>query len=135
MRWMNEEKTILLIEIDGISRVLEPGLDGWEKYSSLPDIETYQPPIIPEPDPAELLAAERAAMVCTPAQMRLTLLAAGLLDQVQAIANSDPQAIIVWEYATQIVRSSPFIDALGGDNGFTPEQIDEIFRAAMQVQT
>jgi hypothetical protein len=29
--------------------------------------------------------------------------------------------------------SSPLIDALGGPNGFVDTQIDEIFRAAMQV--
>lgn len=73
-------------------------------------------------------------MVCSPAQMRLELLAAGLLDQVQSIADSDPAASIVWEYATRIERTSHLVDALGGQNGFTPEQIDDIFRAAMQIE-
>ena len=87
----------------------------------------------PEPTPKEILAAERAAMRCTPAQMRLALHRLDLLQQVQAIADGDPEASIVWEYATQIVRTSPLIEALSGD--FTPEQIDEIFRAAMAVET
>ena len=91
----------------------------------------YVPP--PEPTPEEILAAERAAMVCTPAQMRLALHRMDLLQQVQAIADGDPEASIVWEYATQIVRTSPLIEALGTD--FTPEQIDDIFRAAMAVET
>lgn len=86
-----------------------------------------------EPTDEELLASERAAMRCSPAQMRLTLHRMGLLAQVQAIADADPEASIVWEYATVIERNSPLIEALGGDNGFTPEQIDDIFRAAMQV--
>jgi len=86
-----------------------------------------------EPTPEQALAAERAAMACTPAQMRIALLDAGLLDQVQAVAESDPKAAIVWEYATRIIRTSPLIEALGGD--FTPEQIDDIFRAAMAVET
>lgn len=85
------------------------------------------------PDPAEALAAERAAMVCSPAQMRLTLLAAGHLATAQAIADANPEASILWEYATQFKRTSPLIDALGGPNGFTPEQIDDLFRAAMAV--
>ena len=72
---------------------------------------------------------QRAGMVCTPAQMRLTLHRMGLLTQVQAIADADPEASIVWEYATRIERDSPLIEALGSD--FTPEQIDDIFRAAM----
>ena len=91
----------------------------------------YVPP--PEPTPEEILAAERAAMICTPAQMRLALHRMDLLAQVQGIADSDAEASIVWEYATQIVRTSPLIEALGSD--FSPEQIDDIFRAAMAVQT
>jgi hypothetical protein len=92
--------------------------------------ETY---VAPTPDPAEALASERAAMRVSPAQMRLSLHRAGLLAQVQAIADADPEASIVWEYATVIERNSPLIEALGGANGFTPEQIDDIFRAAMQA--
>jgi hypothetical protein len=86
-----------------------------------------------EIDPAKGLSAERASMICTPAQMRLALHRMGLLAQVQAIADSDPEASIVWEYATSIVRTSPLIEALGAD--FTPEEIDDIFRLAMAVQT
>ena len=67
---------------------------------------------------------------CTPAQMRLTLHRAGLLSTVQTIADSDPEAKILWEYATQIIRNSPFIDALGSAS-FTPEQIDDLFYTAM----
>ena len=92
-------------------------------------------PPIPTPTPEEILAAERAAMVCTPAQMRLALHRMGLLAHVQGIADSDPEASIVWEYASQIIRNSPLIEALGGPQGFTPEQIDDIFRAAMAVET
>lgn len=88
---------------------------------------------VPTPTPEEALAAERSAMRCTPAQMRLTLHRMDLLTQVQAIADADPEASIVWEYATVIERTSPLIDALGGPNGFTDTQIDDIFRAAMQV--
>ena len=87
----------------------------------------------PTPTPEEALAAERAAMRCTPAQMRLTLHRMGLLTRVQDIADADEEARIVWEYATVIERTSPLIDALGGPNGFTDTQIDGIFRAAMQV--
>lgn len=87
----------------------------------------------PEPTPEELLEQERAEMRSSPAQMRLALHRLGILTQVQAIADSDPEASIVWEYATTIERTSPLIDALGGPNGFTPEQIDDIFRTAMEI--
>lgn len=87
----------------------------------------------PEPTPEELLAQERATMRCSPAKMRLALHRLGLLIQVQTIADSDPEASIVWEFASVIERTSPFIDALGGPNGFTAEQIDDIFRTAMEI--
>lgn len=70
---------------------------------------------------------------CTPAQMRLTLHRAGLLATVQAIADSDPEASIVWEYATMIVRDSPFIAALSAASGLTDAQIDALFIEAMAV--
>lgn len=76
---------------------------------------------------------DRSKMNCSPAQMRLALHRLGLLNTVQVIADSDPEASIVWEYATQITRVSPFISALSNDN-FTDEQIDDIFQAAMQVK-
>jgi hypothetical protein len=70
---------------------------------------------------------------CTPAQMRLTLHRAGLLATVQAIADSDPEASIVWEYATLIVRDSPFILALEAQSGLTGAEIDALFIAAMSA--
>lgn len=77
------------------------------------------------------LAALRGVMQCTPAQMRLTLHRMGLLATVQAIAGSDPEASIVWEYATVILRNSPFIAALQGQSGLTDAQIDDLFLRAM----
>ena len=70
---------------------------------------------------------------CSPAQMRLALYRAGLLATVQAIADSDPEASIVWEYATVIMRESPFIAALSGQSGLTADQIDALFQAAMAI--
>jgi len=84
------------------------------------------------PAPHFDIVAWRATLQCTPAQMRLTLHRAGLLATVQAIADSDPEAKILWEYATQIIRNSPFIDALGSAS-FTPTQIDDLFVAAMSA--
>ena len=84
-------------------------------------------------DPAEALAAWRANAVISQAQARLTLLQLGLLTAVQDIADADPAASIVWEYADEIRRASPFIDGLGKAK-FTPEQIDDIFRYAMDLK-
>ena len=128
LKWMDAENTVLSVAKENLTVVMEPGHPDWPTYSTRPDIAPYIPPT-----PEEILADERASMRCTPAQMRLALHRMDLLQQVQAIADGDPEASIVWEYATQIVRTSPLIEALSGD--FTPEQIDEIFRAAMAVQT
>lgn len=76
----------------------------------------------------------RESMVCSPVQMRLALLAAGRLSDVEAIAATDPAAQQVWEYALTITRSSPFIDALKGD-AFTDAEIDALFIAAMEINT
>ena len=90
----------------------------------------YIPP--PEPTPEEILAAERAEMSCRAASMRRVLHRMDLLAQVQAIADSDPEASIVWEYETVYKRNDPFVEALGVE-AFTPEQIDDLFREAMKL--
>ena len=129
LKWLDKDNTILQVETaPNTYRIVEEGNPDWPTFSQRDDIAPYVPPT-----PEEILAAERAAMICTPAQMRLALHRMDLLAQVQAIADGDPEASIVWEYATQIIRTSPLIEALGSD--FSPEQIDDIFRAAMAVQT
>lgn len=92
------------------------------------------PYVAPVVDPEEELRRWREDAICSQAQMRIALLRMGLLETVEAIARSNPEANIAWEYASKIMRTSPLIDALGGEGGFTPEQIDHIFTVAMQVQ-
>lgn len=88
--------------------------------------------VAPTPDPVAILAAWRETAVISQAQARLTLHQLGLLATVQAIADADPAASIVWEYADVIKRKSPFIDGLGAA-AFTPAQIDDIFVYAMAL--
>lgn len=97
---------------------------GWVPFSLFDGDDGWSDVVAMRPVPYR-------AVVVTPAQMRLALYRAGLLDQVQAIADSDPEASIVWEYATTIYRNSPFIDALKG--GFTDEQIDDLFATAAKI--
>lgn len=77
---------------------------------------------------SQTLEQQRANMVASPVQMRLALLAAGMLDEVNAAAAADPQAALVWDYATQIYRTSAFISALAA--GFTNPNTDEIITDA-----
>lgn len=87
---------------------------------------------IPEPTEAELLARERVRMRCTPVQLRLALHRAGRLTEAQAIADGDAEASIVWEYATEMYRTSPLLAAMAAGS-FTDTEIDDLFRAAMEI--
>lgn len=103
---------------------------GW-----LWDGEGFAPPPEPETDPAEALAAERAGMVCSRFQAKAALHLAGLLPQVEAtIANADPLTQLAWAEAVEYSRHSPAILALAGVLGLTDEQVDDLFRVAMQIE-
>ena len=126
----NEARTGILVDRgNGVLSFLE----GGPEFDALKGNAAHWHEAEASKRPEPPIEEQRAAMICTPAQMRLALHRMDLLAQVQAIADSDAEASIVWEYATQIVRTSPLIEALAGD--FTPEQIDDIFRLAMQVDT
>lgn len=91
------------------------------------------PPTAP-PDPAELLAAERARMVCSRFQAKAALLQAGLLGGVDAfMLSADPVAKLAWAEAVEFRRTSPTIAALATGAGLTETQVDDLFRAAMQI--
>jgi len=132
----NADKTGILVDNgqEGVS-FLECGPEFESLKLSASDWSGHPVKSLSKEEIAVQLEQSRADMRCSPAQMRLALLAAGLLDQVQAIADGNPEASIVWEYATVITRNSPLIASLGGDNGFTPEEIDALLIAAMKVTT
>lgn len=72
----------------------------------------------PEPPPAWVY----------PFQARKALLAHDLLDAANdAVANAGPEVQIAWEYAIEIHRNDPLIEALGAAIGLTSEQIDALF--------
>lgn len=67
----------------------------------------------------------------TPRQARLLLLQQGLLAQAeQMIAAMGEEAKITWEFATEITRNHPMIDAMAQTFNLTSEQIDQFFIAA-----
>ena len=77
-----------------------------------------EPPVVPE--------------AITMRQARLALLAADLLDSVDAAISSLPSpqreaARIEWEYATEVRRDSPTMALIGAALGLTEEQIDALF--------
>jgi hypothetical protein len=111
----------------------DPEQHGRDIFAALVASGNVAPYIAPVINPTEALAQERSQMRCRAAAMRLVLHRQGLLTTVQAIADSDPEASIVFEYEPEFSRNDPFITSLGGPSGFTPEQIDDLFRAAMAL--
>jgi len=70
----------------------------------------------------------------SPAQARLALLSAGLLDQVEAIvAAADVPTQIAWNNASVIERNSPTVAALAGALGLTEAQLDDLFTTAAGI--
>jgi hypothetical protein len=99
----------------------QPGW-GW-------DGEAFIPPAIAEPELPPLGPISRR-------QMRLTLLAHGLLELVEpAIANlPEPErsaALIEWQDASEYQRDHPLIEQIGGALQLSPEQVDALWREAM----
>ena len=67
-------------------------------------------------------------------QARAALLAAGLLDEVEAaVAAADRLTQTAWEYAQAFERTSPTIAALAAALGLTDAQLDDLFRAAAKI--
>jgi hypothetical protein len=109
---------------------------GWMPYTaSSDDPEEYGRALF-----AEASAGEVAPYVPLPPaipdrvtarQFKLQLLAAGLLDQVEAWIASQSQAVqIAYNNSGTFVRDEPMMQAGFAALGFTPEQIDAFFTAA-----
>jgi hypothetical protein len=71
--------------------------------------------------------------VISPVQGRITLRAAGLRDQVEALIAQDPNAKDWWEYATAWRRDHPMIAMLAGALGLSDEAVDDLFRQAATI--
>lgn len=68
-------------------------------------------------------------------QARLALLAAGHLAAVEVALDALPSpqkesAWIEWEYAQEVRRDAPLIEALGSALGLNDSEIDELFLTA-----
>ena len=69
----------------------------------------------------------------SPRQARLKLLEADLLDNLEAVITTNRAWQIEWEYATEVKRDSPLIDAVASEAGLTSDQIDQMFIEASQL--
>ena len=69
----------------------------------------------------------------TPRQARLKLLEVGLLDELEVIITTNRAWRIEWEYATEVKRDSPLIDAVASQAGLTDDQVDTMFIEASKL--
>ena len=92
----------------------------WEAEGNA--IEPYVPP--PEPVPSAVSMF----------QARAALLAAGLYEAVDAaIQQAGGVNLVAWEYATEVRRDSPMVQAMAQQLGLTDEQVDDLFRQAAAI--
>lgn len=66
-------------------------------------------------------------------QARLQLLEDGLLDEVETIISADRKWQIEWEYANEVLRISPLIEAIKVVLSLTDEQMDAMFLSASKL--
>lgn len=70
----------------------------------------------------------------TSRQFKLALLAAGLIDQVEAWVEQQTRAVqIAFEYSGTFVRTEPMMQAGFASLGFTEQQINDFFIMAEQI--
>ena len=101
-------------------------------------IAAYEASLPPVPTPEEQLAAWRATADCSALQAEIVIHNMGLTAQVDAI-KADPETPIevklALEKAYRWSRKSPLWDTFVGPSlSMTPEQIDDLFRAAQAVE-
>ena len=69
----------------------------------------------------------------TPRQLRLALLEATLLDEVEAMVATDRAMGIWWEYSLDIARTNEYIINAGLALSLTEKQIDDLFIGASKL--
>ena len=95
-------------------------LAEWEALGNV--IEPYAPP----PDPVP--------QVVSMFQARAALMAAGLYETVDAaMQQAGGVNLIAWEYATEVRRDSPLVQAMAAELDLSSEQVDSLFQQAAGI--
>ena len=117
--------TLNIIDTEDIHTFVKP--DGTEvpleQYCKTLEIGAYI-----EPEPIIIIP-----QVITMRQARLQLLEVGLLDDVEALVALDRKSQIEWEYASEVYRQSPLVEAIKGGLNLTDTQIDNMFVEASKL--
>tara|TARA_R110000824_G_scaffold401040_1_gene610477 strand:+ start:1421 stop:1837 length:417 start_codon:yes stop_codon:yes gene_type:complete len=124
------------IQTDGMSVPADAGNRHYAEMMELVEAgELTIAPYVPPTD-AELLVAQRMAMVCSPLQGRLAL-GEATCAAVDAMA-ADPDTMWAMKQtinsAIQWSRTSQSMDELGFLLGYTDAQMDDLFRLAMTIE-
>ena len=124
--YANPENTTIRVDISGVTSFV-PCVAGNSDYARIQQLvaagELTIAPYVPPPAPPVTQVTMR--------QARLALLAADLLDDVDAmVLQADRVVKIDWEYATVVDRSSPLVIAIGSQLGLTDAEIDALFQDA-----
>ena len=117
--------TLNLVDTEDLYTFVKP--DGTEvpleQYCKTLEIGAYI-----EPEPIIIIP-----QVITMRQVRLQLLEAGLLDDVEALVALDRKSQIEWEYASEVYKESPLIESVKGALNLTDTQIDDMFIEASKL--
>jgi len=109
-----------IVSVDSLPEDFAPERFMW-RNGQLMRREVPQPP---EPVPQRITAL----------QARRALLAADMLDQIEAAIARQPRAVqITWEYATEIHRDDPMLVEVAQAVGLNTNTLDDLFRAAAKL--
>lgn len=127
LRWANPEKKGVLYDQDnGVPMYLDGGPE-FDRAVKMRPVE-YAAPVVVQPDPEQIKAAERASMTAAQAAFRLAALRAGKLTAINKAVAVDAELSILWQFAARIDRVSRLGDALAAI--LSPAVLDDLFRAA-----
>lgn len=120
---ISDEEHAALLEGQAAGQIIAAGPDGRPMLQDRPALTE-----------AELLAIERSRMRCSRFQARAALHNAGHLPAIETAVAAAPALVqIAWADATEFRRDSPTIATLAAGLGMGDAEIDDLFRAAMQI--
>ena len=94
-------------------------------------VKVHEPP---EPDPEEVLKAQRQEMRVRRFQAKAALMQVGLLEAAEAAVNAaGPLTQLAWKEEETFARLSPTIVQLANTLKLTDEQVDDLFRLAATI--
>lgn len=122
------ESGSIIAVIDGVEMIVPDDM-GNRHRQMIAEWEALGNTIAPYVEPPEPVP-----QVVSMFQARAALINAGLYDTVDAaMQQAGGVNLIAWEYATEVRRDSPLVQAMAAELGLTNEQVDNLFRQAAGI--